>query len=44
MKKYNNYQICDSTVMDTSDQGIKFDSVGMCNYASDYYNKILPIW
>ena len=38
------YQICSKTVMDTSDSRIVFDSEGLCDHASDFYQNVLPRW
>lgn len=39
-----NYQICTSCAMDTSDPNIKFDENGVCERCNQYYDEILPIW
>ncbi|MFC2117181.1 N-acetyl sugar amidotransferase [Bacteroidota bacterium] len=39
-----NYQICTSCVMDTTDPKITFDKNGMCDYCNNYYDNILPNW
>jgi N-acetyl sugar amidotransferase len=36
------YQICSNCVMDTSDQKIRFDKTGMCEYCNNYYKNIEP--
>jgi len=33
------YKICSRCVMDTSDPFIRFDSLGICNHCTDYFNK-----
>lgn len=38
------YQICTRCVMDTSDEGIVFDEMGVCSRCNEYENKILPEW
>lgn len=38
------YQICAKTVMDSSDSRIKFDSDGVCDHATDFYQNVLPNW
>mgnify|MGYP000432672276 CR=1 FL=1 len=40
----NNYQICKSCVMDTSDPRIQFNSMGICEYCQNFRAKILPNW
>ena len=42
MRKERPYQICTKTVMDTSDSRIKFDEHGVCDHATNFYNKIQP--
>ena len=42
MKNIKSYQICTKTVMDTSDNKIKFDENGVCDHAVNYYKNILP--
>jgi N-acetyl sugar amidotransferase len=44
MKIKNMYQICNKTIMDTSDPRIVFDSNGISDYYHNYYNSILPNW
>ena len=36
------YQICSNCVMDTSDQKIRFDKNGVCEYCNNYYKNIIP--
>lgn len=38
------YQICNSCVMDTSDEEIVFDSNGVCMRCNEYKERILPEW
>ena len=38
------YQICTNCVMDTSDEGITFDSNGVCMRCNEYRERILPEW
>jgi len=38
------FQICTNCVMDTSDPNIQFDSKGVCERCSQFYNEILPNW
>lgn len=38
------YQICACCVMDTSDEGIEFDSNGVCMRCNEYKNRIEPEW
>ena len=42
MKKIRPYQICSKTVMDTSDSNIVFNSEGICDHATNYFEKIIP--
>jgi N-acetyl sugar amidotransferase len=44
MKNIDNYQICTSCIMDTSDSTIKFDSIGRCVYCNNFDDVILPGW
>jgi len=39
-----NYQICNSCVMDNSDPNIIFDAYGVCDHCSDFYKYIKPKW
>jgi N-acetyl sugar amidotransferase len=36
------YQICSNCVMDTSDQRIRFDENGVCEYCDNYHKNIVP--
>ena len=36
------YQICQKTVMDTSDSRISFDDDGFCDHVTDFYSNTLP--
>lgn len=38
------YQICTNCVMDTSDGAITFDSRGVCDHCSNFYENTLPNW
>ncbi|MBM3206595.1 MAG: N-acetyl sugar amidotransferase [Candidatus Staskawiczbacteria bacterium] len=38
------YQICNKTIMDTSDPDIVFDESGVSDYYHNYQNNILPNW
>lgn len=40
----NNYQICTSCAMDTSDRNIIFDEQGICDYCNNFYDVIKPSW
>jgi N-acetyl sugar amidotransferase len=44
MTKAKNYQICNKTIMDTSDPNIVFNSKGESDYYVNYINNILPNW
>ena len=37
-------QICKCCVMDTTDEGIMFDTNGVCERCNEYKNRILPEW
>jgi len=41
---YTKYQICTNCIMDTSDPKITFDSKGMCDYCTNFYDLIKPNW
>ena len=38
------YQICQSCVMDTTDEDIVFDEHGVCTRCNEYRERILPHW
>lgn len=38
------YQICKCCVMDTTDEGITFDSNGVCMRCNEYKERIEPMW
>lgn len=38
------YQICQKTIMDTSDPNIVFDENGISDYYHNYVNNIVPNW
>jgi N-acetyl sugar amidotransferase len=38
------YRICEFCIMDTSDPGIFFDNLGICNYCKNYSLNIIPNW
>lgn len=38
------YRRCVTTVMDTTDPDITFDSNGECNYVRDFRSQVLPSW
>ena len=38
------YQNCTSCVMDTSDQAIVFDKVGVCDHCHDFRKNVKPSW
>lgn len=38
------YQICVNCIMDTSDQGIRFDDHGRCDYCVNFESIIAPNW
>ncbi|MBR3739647.1 MAG: N-acetyl sugar amidotransferase [Clostridia bacterium] len=38
------YQICKCCVMDTTDEGIKFNEKGVCMRCQEYNERILPSW
>jgi N-acetyl sugar amidotransferase len=38
------YQVCSSTVMDSSDSRISFDADGVCDHVVDFRNNVLPQW
>ncbi|MHB8799677.1 MAG: N-acetyl sugar amidotransferase [Thermoanaerobaculia bacterium] len=42
--KAREYQICSNCIMDTTDSDIVFDSRGVCDYCSNFYENILPHW
>lgn len=42
--KSQNYKICSSCIMDTSDPNIVFDERGECDYCNNFKNNILPNW
>ncbi|MFA9372820.1 MAG: N-acetyl sugar amidotransferase [Poseidonibacter sp.] len=42
--KDNEYQICTSCIMDTSDPHINFDENGECDYCQNFKTNILPEW
>ena len=42
MKKTRKYQICSKCVMDTSDTNISFNSEGICDHVTNYYENIIP--
>lgn len=44
MKNIENYKICKSCVMDTTDINIKFDEDGVCERCNDFKNNILTGW
>jgi len=44
MKNNRVYQICNKTIMDTTDPNILFDENGNSDYFSNYQNEILPNW
>lgn len=39
-----NYQICQKTIMDTTDPNIVFDQKGISDYYHNYINNIVPNW
>jgi N-acetyl sugar amidotransferase len=39
-----NYQICTHCVMDTTDPGIRFNKIGICDHCTDFEQKTLPHW
>ncbi len=39
-----NYRICTSCVMDTSDSRIQFDEAGVCDHCRDFHANVLPNW
>jgi N-acetyl sugar amidotransferase len=39
-----NYKICSNCVMDTSDQRIKFDDLGVCDHCLSFKKDVLPNW
>lgn len=43
-KPKRDYQICTKCIMDTSDPKITFDENGVCDFANNYYQNILPNW
>lgn len=40
----NNYQICKTCIMDTSDPRIQFDDQGVCEYCNNFQATIQPSW
>ncbi|MBU3632898.1 N-acetyl sugar amidotransferase [Polynucleobacter sp. AP-Feld-500C-C5] len=38
------YQICNKTIMDTTDPSIKFDQNGISDHYHDFVNQVLPRW
>lgn len=38
------YQICQRCIMDTSDPGIRFSSIGECDYCENFRSTIQPQW
>ena len=40
----NNYKVCKSCIMDTSDPNITFDTNGVCDYCINFKENILPSW
>lgn len=38
------YQICEKCVMDTTDNKIKFNKSGVCDYCQNFIKRILPHW
>ena len=38
------YQICNSCVMDTTDENIVFDENGVCERCNEFKQRILPEW
>ena len=38
------YQICAKTVMDTSDNSITFDDLGVCDHANDFFDNTYKLW
>ena len=40
----SNLNICNKTVMDSTDPNIVFDDNGISDYYHNYINKILPTW
>ena len=42
--KTKNYQICKNCVMDTSDSKITFNSDGICEHCTNFYNNIENTW
>ena len=42
--KKRNYKRCLNCVMDTSDEGIKFDEKGVCDHCNSFYKNTLPYW
>lgn len=44
MKTSKKYQICNKTVMDTSDPSITFDAAGISNHFWDFQKNVMPYW
>ena len=38
------YQVCSNCVLDTTDDNIKFDEKGVCQYCNEYEQRVLPWW
>ena len=41
---FGKYQICTNCVMDTTDSKITFDSNGICDHCTTFYQKVRPKW
>lgn len=38
------YQVCSHCVLDTTDEDIRFDENGVCQYCNEYEHRVLPWW
>ena len=38
------YQVCSHCVLDTTDEDIRFDDKGVCQYCNEYEQRVLPWW
>ena len=38
------YQVCSHCVLDTTDEDIRFDEKGVCQYCNEYESRVLPWW